>query len=825
MKSASIIAFLFLFGTPIVWAQIGAKVRLDKHIYAGEVIMADLDLDGDQDMVAMNTDVNLVLDGLTVSLFQEGSNSQNDYYSFICDDIFLGEINDDAYPDIVVRYQPIGSPDLLYGFMLNNGDGTFSDPIEIDEFNGSGIPQFMALGNINGDPYPDLVINNPLSNPQNFYYMGVPNGFLSNPVALGTPRHQVLVDLNEDGLLDKIYATGNTNVSIQSGEVLKFGLNDGDGNFIDSPLEVNPFSEGASGNWVLTARDMNGDGMPEIMIGSNSRVILTSTPGNLNYTAASNFPILGGNYELDHLVGNDFNGNGTPDRLRGITLVGDTIGTTIKYREIGFEILDNVLSANPLVSDTIFVDGNTAYVHQETLPSVATVGDVNNDGVLDLVIGNQGLGVKLGLGNAEYSNLDWLVKAPQINTQGERKLVQLDDNALADWMAFGEGTLFQATYNVDGTQGEMVDLVFDVLPPFEEHLLIQFDFVDVLGTSDQELLLWSSPDEVNMDLWIYRQVGPASFELLDHQTSLIEGVDQYLSGIHSRFDLKSVDVDNDGDLDLSLFQQASSINSFGNLFVLRNTEGVFTQHQTLPNFGFMNYTGSPQWIDLSGDGLPEIATSSTSNGGLMIHPNVDGMIVPTNSPSASLVSAVHPVSLNDDNLMDLIVHYYNTPVRKWINLGNLEFELEDIGSAVPSLNGVVDLNNDGHLDLLTNGLTYMGQGNGAFQSVDMDMVPATFLSFSQAIPIYGDYNFLPDLFYGELYEFSYYPNLSEDLTPPLGECPSDFNQDGITNVADLVEFIQAIPCYGECLSDLNLDFITDVSDLQLFLEAYGVSCE
>ena len=209
----------------------------------------------------------------------------------------------------------------------------------------------------------------------------------------------------------------------------------------------------------------------------------------------------------------------------------------------------------------------------------------------------------------------------------------------------------------------------------------------------------------------------------------------------------------------------------------------------------------------------------------MIHPNIDGMIEPTNSPSASLVSAVYPVSLNDDNLMDLIVHYYNTPVRKWINLGNLEFELEDIGSAVPSLNGVVDLNNDSHLDLLTNGLTYMGQGNGAFQSVAVDMVPATFLSFSQAIPIYGDYNFLPDLFYGELYEFSYYPNLSVDLTPPLGECPSDFNQDGITNVADLVDFIQAVPCYGECLSDLNQDFITDVSDLQLFLEAYGVSCE
>jgi hypothetical protein len=825
MKSIYCSILFFFFGGSVLFAQLGDEVLLEKHLYAGEVILEDLDLDGDLDMVAMNTDVNLILDGLSVVLYEEGTTPERDYYSFICDDIFLGEINGDGYPDIVLRYQPFGSPFLYYGFMLNNGDGSFTDPIEIDEFNGSGIPQLMALGNINGDPYPDLVINNPLSNPQNFYYMGVTNGFLSNPIALGTPRHQFLIDLNDDGLLDKIYATGNTNVSIQFGELLKFALNDGDGNFIDSPIELNPQSVGATGNWNLTARDMNGDGMPEILIGSTNRVILTSTLGDLNYSDASDYAIVNGNFELDHLVGADFNGNGTPDRLRAKTLVGDTIGTNIKYREVGFDVFDNILSENPILVDSIFVEGNTNYVHQDALPKISTVGDINNDGVLDLVIGNQGLGLKMGLENFEFDELDWLVTAPEIGWQGERKLVQLDGNALADWMAFGEGSLFQATYNVDGTQGEMVDLVFDVLPAFGEHLLVQFEFMDVLGGAAKELLLFSSPDEVNVDLWIYSQSAPATFELVDHQTSVIPGIDQYLSGIYSRFSVKEVDVDNDGDLDISFYQRGASTNSSGSLFVLKNTDGVFTPHQTLSNFGFSNYTGSPQWIDLTGDGFPEIATSSTSNMGLMIHPNTDGMITPTNAPSASFVSTVYPVSLNDDNLMDLIVHSYNTPVRKWINLGNLEFDVIDIGTSVPSLNGVVDINNDGELDLLSNGLTYMGQGNGEFQSVAIDMVPASFLSFSQAIPIYGDYNFLPDLFYGDLYEFSYYPNLSQDLTPPLEACPEDLNGDGITNVGDLVLFIQALPCYGTCISDFNQDFITDVADLQQFLEAYGLSCE
>lgn len=825
MKTILLATGLCLLTLSKLVAQLGSEIILDKHIYAGEVILADLDLDGDLDMVAMNTDVNLILDGLSVVLYEEGTTPERDYYSFICDDLFLGEINGDGYPDIIVRYQLFSSPDLLYGFMLNNGDGTFTNPIEIDEFNGSGIPQFVALGNVNGDPYPDLVINNPLTNPQNFYYMGVPNGFMSNPVSLGTSRHQFLIDLDDDGLLDKIYASGNTDNNIQTGEMLKFGMNDGDGNFIDSPIEISPQSVGATGVWSLTARDMNDDGMPEILIGSTNRVILTSAPGDLNYTLGSDYAIIGGNYDLDHLVGADFNGNGTPDRLKAKTLVGDTIGTRIKYNEVGFDIFDNVLSENPTLIDSIFVEGNTNYVHQVTLPKISTAGDLNNDGILDLVMGIQGLGVKLGLGSGEYASMDWLMIAPQQGWQGERKLVQLDGNALADWMAFGEGSLFQAAYNVDGTQGEVVDLNFDVLPAFGEHLLVQFEFIDVLGGASKELLLFSSPDAVDMDLWIYNQTAPATFELIEHQAGVIPGINQYLNGISNRFEVKGVDVDNDGDLDLSIYQRGATSSSFGNIFVLNNTDGVFTPHQTLSNFGFSNYTGGPQWIDLTGDGLPEIASSSINNMGLMIHPNTDGMITPTNAPSASLVSTVYPVSLNNDNLMDLIVHSYNTPVRKWINLGNLEFDVIDIGNSVPSLNGVVDINNDGELDILTNGLTYMGQGDGEFQSVSIDMVPASFLSFAQAIPIYGDYNFLPDLFYGDLYEFSYYPNISQDLTPPLGECPSDFNEDGITNVADLVDFIQAVPCYGVCLSDLNQDFITDVTDLQLFLEAYGVSCE
>jgi len=57
-------------------------------------------------------------------------------------------------------------------------------------------------------------------------------------------------------------------------------------------------------------------------------------------------------------------------------------------------------------------------------------------------------------------------------------------------------------------------------------------------------------------------------------------------------------------------------------------------------------------------------------------------------------------------------------------------------------------------------------------------------------------------------------------------CPTDFNQDNVTGVADLLEFNAAYGCTGDCCPyDLNSDGAVSVADLLNFIAAFGTTCE
>ena len=57
-------------------------------------------------------------------------------------------------------------------------------------------------------------------------------------------------------------------------------------------------------------------------------------------------------------------------------------------------------------------------------------------------------------------------------------------------------------------------------------------------------------------------------------------------------------------------------------------------------------------------------------------------------------------------------------------------------------------------------------------------------------------------------------------------CPTDFNQDNVTGVADLLEFNAAYGCTGNCCPyDLNGDAAVSVADLLIFIAGFGDTCE
>ena len=58
-----------------------------------------------------------------------------------------------------------------------------------------------------------------------------------------------------------------------------------------------------------------------------------------------------------------------------------------------------------------------------------------------------------------------------------------------------------------------------------------------------------------------------------------------------------------------------------------------------------------------------------------------------------------------------------------------------------------------------------------------------------------------------------------------GECISDLNDDGLSDVQDLLLFLADIGCIGvDCVADFNDDGATDSQDLLLFLPGFGQTC-
>jgi hypothetical protein len=151
---------------------------------------------------------------------------------------------------------------------LGNGDGTFQTPAPIVSSPPSSGFSYIAVGDINNDGWPDLVLTNNAV-PYNDVFVLLNDqqgGFNQLSTNFGATTYQaILVDLNGDGNLDLVLAPG--------AEVY---LGDGAGRFTPGPGLIAP--AGAPG-WDMVA-DLNGDGIPDIAIlGSDTLEIFLGLGG------------------------------------------------------------------------------------------------------------------------------------------------------------------------------------------------------------------------------------------------------------------------------------------------------------------------------------------------------------------------------------------------------------------------------------------------------------------------------------------------------------------------------------------------------------------
>lgn len=294
----------------------------------------------------------------------------------------IGDVNGDGKPDVVLSAMHYIGGVWTYGFtvMLGAGTGYLHAPQLVASKNGVG-GWVLTLGDVNNDGHLDVVAT--------AYTGSGAEVFLGN--GNGTFREQSPISLNEepsDILLADLYGNGKLDLVIGdfgyeniSGEVeLMEGL--GDGTFSQNPVYL---TTGYFPAW-LAAADMNGDGRQDLVIGnsySNSISVLLSQ-GSGKFASTPDYyatpQLLNGVGQGPMTIG-DFNGDKKPD-----IAVASAVGVDI-LMNVGGGVLKAPLSAEVgVLSGPMFAADMTGDKHLDL--AVETYGFGGNVGAVKLLTGD-----------------------------------------------------------------------------------------------------------------------------------------------------------------------------------------------------------------------------------------------------------------------------------------------------------------------------------------------------------------------------------------------------------------------------------------------------
>ena len=321
---------------------------------AGQVVSADFNGDGEPDFAAQiafsptNLDLGVFL-GNGNGTFQAQISTpllQN------MTSMAAADLNADGKADVAVAYTNCaeGTSTCLPGdvaVLISNGDGTFQPAVSY----AAGLqPEYLTIGDFNGDTKPDLAVSNSLSNTISIL-LNNGNGTFKTHVDYPTglqPDNIVSGDFNGDGKLDLV-------VLMQTG--ISVHLGNGDGTFqphVDYPV----FSQSSEAPVSIAAGDFNQDGKLDLALTTQAGPALILL-GNGDGTFQTPIPAGIGGY----ISVGDFNGDGKPDLLTSAQY-----GTGFSTIQLGH-------------GDGTFGLSIPAFLGAGT----AAVVDLNHDGIPDLI--------------------------------------------------------------------------------------------------------------------------------------------------------------------------------------------------------------------------------------------------------------------------------------------------------------------------------------------------------------------------------------------------------------------------------------------------------
>ena len=371
-------------------------VPVSKYLHALDVALVDVDGDGDLDAaiaVEMGANRLYINDGQGHFTWKQGALGTKAHDT---EHVLSADFNRDGYPDLIF----VAEEDHAHQLFLGGPGGEFTDASDrlpkMSEGNG------LAVGDVNGDGLPDIVIGNSgeerwnklRASGQNFLWLNDPKqpGTFIDATATNLPAYEddtqdiALADLDGDGDLDMVVANESP-----PNRVL---MNDGKGHFREAPKALQLLTPLETRE--VHVFDANGDKRPDILflnLTSNNkkwdkdpqaRLLINKGRGKFRDETKTRLPA--NRFSSWGGMVMDFNHDGHPDLIVGAIDVP------------GFKPLQLRAYAND--GKGRFTDVTASVMPAATVARSWSMakGDVNGDGVEDLFVGSWGTQARLLLG-------------------------------------------------------------------------------------------------------------------------------------------------------------------------------------------------------------------------------------------------------------------------------------------------------------------------------------------------------------------------------------------------------------------------------------------